>query len=140
MESLPTNLKRMVLSISVILFFPLIGLCQESNDSDQRVGTDKTYFLDGDSVTFTGNPSESEFSLLGQWHGSDLTINFTDPSTVIFGFAWGTKQVKGTWSLNGNRITFSLQSNGTEFPSSVSAIRKQAQLDVEGYGILTKKH
>ena len=134
------NLKRMVLSIFAILFFPLIGLSQESNDSDLRVGTDKAYFLDGDSVTFSGNPSELEFSTLGLWYGSDLTINFTDPSTVIFGFAGGTKQVKGTWSLDGDRITCSLQSIGIEFPSSVGAIINQAQLDVEGYGILTKKH
>ncbi len=118
---------------------------QSSEYDDPAVGEDKAYFIDGDSVTFSGNPELIQLEVLGKWStlqglSKSLDLDFTDIRTVIAGYEDGTRQFKGTWTISGNVIQCSFQTRDSKYPTEIEANLKSAGIEVAGFGVLTKNN
>ncbi len=105
------------------------------------------YFVDGDSVTFSSNPGEIEFSIIGKWELSkntkqELQLHFTDPETVIADFGLENGQTKGTWFLTDDVITIELRTRDSKTQSKINGVLKrnagETVIVAEGFGSLKK--
>jgi hypothetical protein len=132
-----------VLALFLFLTCPSFG--QNEEFEDRAVGDDKAYFIDGDSVTFSGNPDQTQLMLLGKWSSiagaeQTLSLDFKDPQTVIATFKEGSIQSKGTWILSGNQITCNFNGGDANLPTKLSATIKPKGLQIAKYGTLSKNN
>ena len=106
----------------------------------------KQYFIGGEKVTFSSDPTNDEFSMLGVWEAKEGELHklqFTDPETVLVSF--GDKQVKGNWFIKDGNLSIQFKQNGSEdMPHNVSGTidkrTKEMRLVITGYGSFIKRN
>jgi hypothetical protein len=123
-----------------------VGLyAQEGTESEIEDNTSvpaRQFLIDGNKVTFSSDPSNFEYAMIGTWESKECFVkklNFSDSETVVVTFA--NKQVKGNWSLSDGVVTIQLKQNETGVPSnklSGHVIEIGQTFELKGYGSFVK--